>query len=162
MNETFEYLQRRLEPQEKWHDERARRNKRLFYTVEVATLLAGAAIPVVNLWVVKDAYLARSALRHSRRSGGGGGRRRETVQVSRKLAALPGTGRSTGERESNSIWWARPTTPRPTRRTVSDFSLNGSRTFSPATPRSLLRLTETCRPVPPRRHDFFPPYLPLE
>ena len=51
-------MQRRLEPQEEWHDKRARLNKWLFYTVEVATLLAGAAIPVVNLWVVKDAYLA--------------------------------------------------------------------------------------------------------
>jgi hypothetical protein len=58
MNPSFEYLQRRLEPQEKWHDKRARLNKRLFYTVEVATLLAGAAIPVVNLWVAKDTYLA--------------------------------------------------------------------------------------------------------
>jgi len=58
MSTEFEYLQRRLEPQERWHDERAKLNKRLFYTAEVATLLAGAAIPVVNLWVVKDAYLA--------------------------------------------------------------------------------------------------------
>ena len=58
MNTSFEYLQRRLEPQEEWHDRRARLNKQLFYTVEVATLLAGAAIPVVNLWAVKDAYLA--------------------------------------------------------------------------------------------------------
>jgi Protein of unknown function (DUF4231) len=58
MSETFEYIQRRLEPQEKWHGERARRSKCLFYATEVATLLAGAAIPVVNLWVVKDAYLA--------------------------------------------------------------------------------------------------------
>jgi hypothetical protein len=58
MNPSFEYLQRRLEPQEKWHDKRARLNKLLFYTVEVATLLAGAAIPVVNLWAGKDAYLA--------------------------------------------------------------------------------------------------------
>ena len=58
MNPSFEYLQRRLEPQEKWHDERAKLNKRLFYMVEVATLLAGAAIPVINLWAVKDAYLA--------------------------------------------------------------------------------------------------------
>jgi hypothetical protein len=58
MNPSFEYLQSRLEPQEKWHDKRARLNKWLFYTVEVATLLAGAAIPVVNLWAVKDAYLA--------------------------------------------------------------------------------------------------------
>ena len=58
MNASFEYLERRLQPQEKWHDKRARLNKRLFYTTEVSTLLAGAAIPVVNLWVVKDAYLA--------------------------------------------------------------------------------------------------------
>lgn len=58
MTSSFEYLQRRLEPQEQWHNEKARWNKRLFYTVEVATLLAGAAIPVVNLWAVKDTYLA--------------------------------------------------------------------------------------------------------
>ena len=58
MSPPFDYLQRRLEPQEKWHDDRAKLNKRLFYTVEVATVLAGAAIPVVNLWAVKDAYLA--------------------------------------------------------------------------------------------------------
>jgi hypothetical protein len=58
MSAQFDYVQRRLEPQEKWHDERAKLNKWLFYTVEVATVLAGAAIPVVNLWAVKDAYLA--------------------------------------------------------------------------------------------------------
>jgi Protein of unknown function (DUF4231) len=58
MSPPFDYLQHRLEPQEKWHDDRAKLNKRLFYTMEVATVLAGAAIPVVNLWAVKDAYLA--------------------------------------------------------------------------------------------------------
>ena len=58
MSEEFDYLQRRLEPQETWAEAKARINKRLFYTAEVSTLLAGAAIPVVNLWVVKDAYLA--------------------------------------------------------------------------------------------------------
>ena len=58
MSSQFDYVQRRLESQEKWHNERAKLNKRLFYTVEVATLLAGAAVPVVNLWAVKDAYLA--------------------------------------------------------------------------------------------------------
>src|SRR6476619_7119076 len=58
MSTEVEYLQRRLEPQERWHDERAKLNKRLFYTAEVITLLSGAAIPVVNLWVIKDAYLA--------------------------------------------------------------------------------------------------------
>lgn len=58
MNETFEYLERRLEPQRKWHNEKAKWNKRRFYTVEVATLLAGAAIPVVNLWLVHDGYWA--------------------------------------------------------------------------------------------------------
>src|SRR5262245_20378034 len=56
MNETFEYVERRLEPQRKWHNEKATWNKRRFYTAEVATLLAGAAIPVVNLWVAKDPF----------------------------------------------------------------------------------------------------------
>jgi hypothetical protein len=58
MSAQFEYVKRRLEPQEKWHDERAKLNKRLFYTAEVATVLSGAAIPVVNLWAVQDKYLA--------------------------------------------------------------------------------------------------------
>lgn len=58
MSGEFEYLERRLKPQEEWHNKRARLNKHLFYTVEVTTLLAGAAIPVVNLWVVRDPYLA--------------------------------------------------------------------------------------------------------
>jgi len=58
MDETFEYLERRLEPQRKWHNEKATWNKRRFYTVEVTTLLAGAAIPIVNLWVVNDPYWA--------------------------------------------------------------------------------------------------------
>jgi hypothetical protein len=62
-NETFEYVERRLEPQRlepqrKWHDEKAKWNKRSFYTVEVATLLAGASIPIVNVWIVKDPYWA--------------------------------------------------------------------------------------------------------
>jgi hypothetical protein len=58
MNETFEYIERRLEPQRKWHNEKATWNKRRFYAAEIATLLAGAAIPIVNLWVVKDPYWA--------------------------------------------------------------------------------------------------------
>jgi Protein of unknown function (DUF4231) len=58
MNETFEYVERRLEPQRKWHNDKATWNKRRFYAVEVATLLAGAAIPVVNLWLVHDAFWA--------------------------------------------------------------------------------------------------------
>jgi hypothetical protein len=40
MSGTFEYLARRLEPQRKWHNEKATWNKRRFYTVEVITLLA--------------------------------------------------------------------------------------------------------------------------
>jgi hypothetical protein len=58
MNETFQYVERRLEPQRKWHNEKATWNKRRFYAVEVVTLLAGAAIPVVNLWLVHDAFWA--------------------------------------------------------------------------------------------------------
>ena len=56
MNETFEYLERRLEPQRKWHNEKATWNKRRFYTAKVATFFAGAAIPVANLWVAKDPF----------------------------------------------------------------------------------------------------------
>jgi hypothetical protein len=41
MSVPFGYLQRRLEPQEKWHDDRAKLNKRLFYTMEVATVWPG-------------------------------------------------------------------------------------------------------------------------
>lgn len=58
MDEPFEYLQRRLEPQRKWHNEKARWNKRRYYCVEIATLLAGAAIPIVNLWAANDPYWA--------------------------------------------------------------------------------------------------------
>ena len=58
MTAQSDYVERRLEPQEKWHDKRAKLNKRCFYTAEVATVLAGAAIPVVTLWAVKDTYLA--------------------------------------------------------------------------------------------------------
>jgi hypothetical protein len=56
MNGPFEYVERRPELQRKWHNEKATWNKRRFYTAEVATLLAGAAIPVVNLWVAKDPF----------------------------------------------------------------------------------------------------------
>ena len=55
---SFDYLQRRLKPQIAWHNEKARGNKRLFYTTEVATLLSGAPIPVVNLWLARDNYWA--------------------------------------------------------------------------------------------------------
>ena len=48
MEENPRYLDRRLKTQEKWHNDKARWNKRQFYVFEVITLLAGAAIPVVN------------------------------------------------------------------------------------------------------------------
>lgn len=51
MSEPFDYLQRRLEVQLQWHSARATWNKRRFYFAEITTLLAGAAIPVVNLWI---------------------------------------------------------------------------------------------------------------
>jgi len=60
MTAQSDYVERRLEPQEKWHDKRAKLNKRCFYTAEVATVLAGAAIPVVTLWAVKDTWARRS------------------------------------------------------------------------------------------------------
>lgn len=51
MSEPFPYLQRRVETQIEWHSAKAVWNKRCFYCAEITTLLAGAAIPVVNLWV---------------------------------------------------------------------------------------------------------------
>ena len=59
MDEPFEYLQRRVEPQRKWHNEKARWNKQRYYCVEIATLVAGAAIPIVNLWAADDPYWGR-------------------------------------------------------------------------------------------------------
>src|SRR5215210_7766046 len=58
MNEPFEYLQRRLERQRKWHNEKAKSNKRWFYLTETVTLVAGAAIPIVNLLLVGHAFRA--------------------------------------------------------------------------------------------------------
>ena len=51
MGELFAYFQSRLEGQIEWHNTKATWNKRRFYCVEIITLLAGAAIPVVNLWI---------------------------------------------------------------------------------------------------------------
>src|SRR5262249_1602269 len=58
MSASFDYVQRRLEPQKEWHDNRAKINKWCYFTVEVTIVLAGAAIPVVNLWAAKDTYIA--------------------------------------------------------------------------------------------------------
>jgi hypothetical protein len=58
MAETFEYLQRRLEQQRQWHSEKAAWNKRWFYSTEIATLFAGASIPVVNLLFANQSFRA--------------------------------------------------------------------------------------------------------
>ena len=58
MNDPFDYPQRRIEPQRKWHSDKAKWNKQRFYAMEIATLVAGASIPVVNLWAVQDHHLA--------------------------------------------------------------------------------------------------------
>ena len=48
-DDSFDYLERRVIPQRKWHAAKARWNKKRFHTMEIATLVAGAMIPVVNL-----------------------------------------------------------------------------------------------------------------
>lgn len=58
MTEPFEYLQRRVEPQRQWHSAKAAWNKRWFYATEIATLLAGAAIPIVNLLLTNHPHSA--------------------------------------------------------------------------------------------------------
>ena len=49
MTDSFDYLERRVAPQRKWHAAKAKQSKQHYYATEIATLLAGAAIPVVNL-----------------------------------------------------------------------------------------------------------------
>jgi len=49
MSESFEYINRRLESQRKWHSDQAGWNKKWFYTVEIITLVAGALIPIINV-----------------------------------------------------------------------------------------------------------------
>jgi hypothetical protein len=49
IDDPFDYLERRVMPQRKWHAAKARWNKQRFYATEITTLVAGALIPVVNL-----------------------------------------------------------------------------------------------------------------
>jgi hypothetical protein len=49
IDDPFNYLERRVTPQRKWHAAKARWNKQRFYATEITTLVAGALIPVVNL-----------------------------------------------------------------------------------------------------------------
>jgi exopolysaccharide biosynthesis predicted pyruvyltransferase EpsI len=140
MNETFEYIERRLEPQRKWHNEKATWNKRRFYTVEVTTLLAGAAIPIVNVWVVKDPYWAGVL---SSILGG-------IVVVAASIGKLFkfhenwNTGRwskrLSGKRSC--IQSALASTLKRTKRGVIDFSRNVSKTSLPTRLRNSSRLTK--------------------
>lgn len=52
MAEEFSYLNDRVEAQRKWHSTEAGENKRWYYTLEIITLVAGALIPVVNVFDV--------------------------------------------------------------------------------------------------------------
>ena len=144
MNGPFEYVERRLEPQRKWHNEKATWNKRRFYTAEVATLLAGAAIPIVNLWVVKDPYWAGllSAI-----LGG-------VVVVAASVGKLfkfhenwlqYRTLVEALEREKELYQWAPAITLNWMKRGVIDFSWNVSKAFSPAPRRNSSRLTKVRR-----------------
>lgn len=49
MEETPLYLDRRLRPQQEWHNDKAQWNKKKFYLFELITLLAGATIPFINV-----------------------------------------------------------------------------------------------------------------
>jgi hypothetical protein len=159
MNPSFEYLERRLEPQEKWHEEKARWNKWLFYTMEVVTLLSGAAIPVVNLWVIKDAYLAGvlSAIL--------GGLVVVAAAVG-KLSSFTTTGCITvrslkpSRARRSFTRQARVTTRRrSTKRAANDFWWSGWRTCSRAPPRDLSRHTGASgrlRPQKPNHRRWLP------
>ena len=59
--EGFDYPERRLESQRHWHSGKATWNKRRFYATEIVTMLAGAAIPIVNVWGSNNAPEVRVA-----------------------------------------------------------------------------------------------------
>ena len=59
MPEHFDYLERRVRAQRDWHSAKAAWNKRRYYLMEVATLLSGAAIPIVNVWGADSVYWTR-------------------------------------------------------------------------------------------------------
>lgn len=46
----FDYPVRRIDGQAAWHSKKATWNKRRYYAFEIATLVAGALIPIVNVW----------------------------------------------------------------------------------------------------------------
>ena len=50
MAEEFSYIENRLEDQRKWHSNNAIRNKYRFYFFEVIVLVAGAFIPIINVF----------------------------------------------------------------------------------------------------------------
>ncbi len=51
------YLERRVQSQREWHSDKATWNKRRYYTAEIATMLAGAAIPVINLMAANTQFV---------------------------------------------------------------------------------------------------------
>ena len=50
MPEEFSYLEERVEKQQEWHSKKATHNKRRFYFAEIVTIVAGALIPVINVF----------------------------------------------------------------------------------------------------------------
>ena len=56
MDPAFDYLERRVEDQRQWHSTKATWNKRWFYRLEITTLAAGAAIPVINILSVNHPF----------------------------------------------------------------------------------------------------------
>jgi hypothetical protein len=54
------YTERRVREQQDWHSQKAAWNRQRYYACEIATLLAGALVPVVNVvWTANDAWVAR-------------------------------------------------------------------------------------------------------
>lgn len=50
MTQEFAYLEDRIESQKKWHSNKATINKNRYYLTETITLVAGASIPVINVF----------------------------------------------------------------------------------------------------------------
>jgi hypothetical protein len=56
---AFDYPVRRIESQSAWHSHKAAWNKRRYYALEIATMVAGALIPIVNVWAAADSTAVR-------------------------------------------------------------------------------------------------------
>lgn len=58
MTKEFPYLEERVESQRKWHSNKATYNKKRYYWGEIISIIAGALIPIINVFnIVPDDWI---------------------------------------------------------------------------------------------------------